>query len=221
MIKNLVICLSVFLFFTSLAIAGGVTDDNNATNGQILVATGENHGKDTIGHWTDSSFLKGEKGDQGDVGPQGPQGIAGQDGLNGVDGINGLNGIDGAIGPQGEKGNMGDKGDEGKTGKQGEQGPQGLQGKGLKDRIELIGEVRILDTKKTTWSVYAGQDVNNRASIVGAKVVFKLGSSYEQRELEKLNARLDKLEGTKQEQERINNTETYLTPTGFGIRSKF
>jgi len=185
---------------------------------------------------------QGIAGQDGLNGVDGINGVNGQDGLNGldgytpikgtdyfdgadgapgVDGVNGqdgLNGADGAIGAQGEKGNTGDKGNEGKKG---EQGIQGLPGKGLKDRIELIGEIRILDTKKTTWSVYAGQDVNNRASIVGAKVVFKLGSSYEQRELEKLNARLEKLEGTKQEQEKINNTETYVTPTGFGIRNKF
>lgn len=230
MIKKLAICLSVFLFFTSLAIAGGVTDDNNGHKGDLFVSTGENHGANSVGEWIDSSSFKGEKGDQGDVGPQGPQGIAGQDGLNGIDGLDGYTpikgtdyfdgapGVDGVIGAQGEKGNTGD---EGKTGKQGEQGIQGLPGKGLKDRIELIGEVRILDTKKTSWSVYAGQDVNNRASIVGAKVVFKLGSSYEQRELEKLQTRLDKLEGIKQEEERINNTETYLTPNGFGVREKF
>ena len=138
------------------AYAGGVTDNNDGNKGYILVSTGENNGANTVGTWTDSSFLKGDKGDtgqqgiqgilgiKGDTGAQGIQGIqgiAGQDGYNGLDGAkgdkgdagasgkDGLNGEKGDTGSQGIKGDLGDKGDMGDKGDQGLQGLIGLNGK--------------------------------------------------------------------------------------------
>ena len=204
--KFLLITVAVSsLLFASKVYAGGVTDNNNGNKGYILVSTGENNGASSIGHWTDPSFLKGDTGERGETGATGQDGQGGRDGIDGQAGINGqdgqagingqdgqagINGQDGQTGvagqvgevgktgdtgTMGEKGNAGDKGEEGKKG---EQGLQGERGKGLEDRVELIGEVRLLDTKRTTWSVYAGHDVNNKVGIFGAKVVVKLGRSY-------------------------------------------
>ena len=267
--KFLLIAVAVSsLLFASNVYAGGVTDDNNGNKGYILVSTGENNGANSVGHWTDSSFLKGDKGDTGETGATGQAGRDGVDGLNGSngqdgtngvdgqngqDGANGINGLDGQngqdgqagingqdgangdkgdvgetglkgeqglvgqdgkqgdVGTTGEKGNAGDKGDEGKKG---EQGLQGERGKGLEDRIELIGEVRLLDTKRTTWSVYAGRDVNNKVGIYGAKVTVKLGRSYEERRLDNLEARLNML----QPQTTNENIEVVPTTTGFRIK---
>jgi len=131
---------------------------------------------------------------------KGVDGKDGKDGLNGTNGTTGINGADGKDGQAGEKGETGDagvkgdKGDEGKEGKKGEQGIQGPQGKGLEDRYEVIGEVRVLDTKKTTTSIYAGRDINNDNNIFGVKFTYKLGRSYYERKIDEIEARLNKTE---------------------------
>jgi len=258
--KFLLIAVAVSsLLFASKVYAGGVTDNNNGNKGYILVSTGEDNGANSIGHWTDPSFLKGDTGERGETGATGQDGQGGRDGIDGQAGINGqdgqagINGQDGQVGldgqdgqagingqdgqagingqdgqtgvagqvgevgktgdtgTMGEKGNAGDKGEEGKKG---EQGLQGERGKGLEDRVELIGEVRLLDTKRTTWSVYAGHDVNNKVGIFGAKVVVKLGRSYEERRLDDLEARLNIL----QPQTTNENIEVVPTTTGFRIQ---
>ena len=91
--KIILITLGVMLL-ASIGYCGGVTDVNNANKGDILVATGENHGKNTRGEWTDSSFLKGEAGQDGLNGLDGQDGLNGSDGVNGVDGIDGIDGSD-------------------------------------------------------------------------------------------------------------------------------
>jgi len=231
--KKLVLTIVFMLALASNVFAGGVQSDNSGNAGYLFVATGENHGKDSIGVWTspDALGLKGEKGDTGAQGEQGIPGLNGQDGINGTNGVDGVNGVDGEkgdqgeVGLQGEQGNEGskgdngqdgkngDKGDKGDEGKKGDQGIQGPQGKGLEDRYELIGEVRVLDTKKTTWSIYAGRDVNNNNNIFGAKVTYKLGRSYEERRLDELEARLNKQE----EMKTANDVQVVPTPTGFKI----
>lgn len=243
MFKKLVLTVLVLGLMVGVGNAGGVTDDNNGNKGDIFVSTGENHGANSVGEWVDSSAFKGEKGDTGATGPAGQNGTDGRDGIdglngaNGQDGQNGLDGVDGAVGPQGdkgeqgiagqngeqgvagidgkngEKGDTGSKGDEGKKGDKGQQGIQGPQGKGLEDRVELIGEIRILDTRKTTWAVYAGRDFNNNANIVGAKVTYKLGKSYEEKRLDELEAKLNMTQAT------VNNDVTIIpTATGFKIQ---
>jgi hypothetical protein len=121
----------------------------------------------------------------------GKDGIDGKDGLNGKDGENGQDGINGVDGKDGVKGDKGDKGDRGKKGDRGLRGFKGEQGKGLEDRYEFITEARLLDTKKTTWSIYAGRDFNNDVNIVGAKCVIKFGKSYEERRIEELEKRIN------------------------------
>jgi hypothetical protein len=107
--------------------------------------------------------------------------------LKGKDGTNGLNGKDGVKGDTGLKGDVGDKGEKGI------QGTQGKQGKGLEDRYEVIGEVRLFDTRKTAWSIYAGRDFNNDNNIFGAKVTIKLGKSYEEKRLDELEAKINNM----------------------------
>jgi len=119
--KIILITLGVMLL-ASIGYCGGVTDVNNANKGDILVATGENHGKNTRGEWTDSSFLKGEAGQDG------LNGLDGQDGLNGTNGADGSNGIDGVDGNDGKQGVQGVKGDTGANGVQGIQGVAGVNG---------------------------------------------------------------------------------------------
>jgi hypothetical protein len=153
--------------------------------------------------------IKGERGQQGIQGEQGNQGEAGQDGINGEngkDGINGENGQDGA---------------EGKEGQQGEQGLQGIAGLDGKDvdpstvnninnkidnldnRINALestqnivgGELRIIDTKKWTVTLFA--DYNTGRELVdrtGIRFTFKMGKSYYDNQLEKLEKRLNELE---------------------------
>ena len=204
MFKKLAICVIALLVFALPAFAGGVQSDNSGNAGYLFVATGENHGKDSRGIWTDPSELglKGEKGDTGEAGPQGTtgeQGSAGQDGAIGPEGV------------AGEEGKAGDKGSQGDTGEKGQQGIEGPQGQGLQDRVELIGEVRVLDTKRTTWSIYAGRDVNNGVGIYGAKVTVKLGRSYEERRLDELEAKLNMMQPTVQE-------DVIVVPTATGFK---
>lgn len=147
----------------------------------------------------------GAAGPQGDKGDQGLQGVAGAVGQAGVDGLNGQDGA------KGDTGATGAKGDNGK------QGVKGDTGKGLEDRVEGIVEVRVLDTRKTTWAIYAGKDFNNDVNIIGAKVTVKLGRSYYEKKIDELEARLNK-----QEENTTNPTgEVYATDSGFGIREKF
>ena len=130
----------LFCFIASMAYAGGVIDNNNNEAGDIFVGTGINHGKASVGTWTNPDFLKGKDG------------IDGQDGV-GEDGIDGRNGID---------------------------------GKGLKDQYKAGIELRILDTKRTTFSTYYNRDFNNKSNEVGVKILIKLGKSYEEKLIEEL-----------------------------------
>jgi hypothetical protein len=282
MLKKFLLILGLISLSYSLAIAGGVTDDNNGNAGDILVSTGENHGKDSVGVWTDSSFLKGDTGvagqdgrdgingqdgaqgrdgidglngqdgsngvdglngqdgytpikgvdyNDGTKGDTGDQGPAGNDGLNGSDGKDGINGVDGKDGKKGDKGDQGkrgkagktgDKGDVGSKGDTGDKGRQGDIGKGLKNRTELIGEVRVFDTRKWAGFVYGGHDFNNSVNVVGAKVQYKIGSSYEERQLLEIQERLNKIEMLQDVSSREVTSEFYTTSNnGIGIRNKF
>jgi hypothetical protein len=203
--KRIIILTICSLFICSLALAkqpngyGSVLDDNDGKEGQILVNTGHDNGNSDIGTWVDSDFLKGEKGDKGDTGEQGiqgekgdrgEQGIQGEKGETGQDGKNGVDGQDGINGENGVDGKDGEKGDKGDKGNKGDRGYKGETGKGLEDRYELMIEARILDTKRTTWSIYGGHDFNNDINIVGAKCTIKFGKSYEEKRLDELEEKL-------------------------------
>ena len=217
MFKKLFLTVLILGLMVGVGYAGGVTDDNSGNKGYILVSTGENNGANSVGHWTDPSFLKGQdgaigeqglQGERGEIGLTGSQGEVGvsgsngSDGLNGEQGLQGLQGVAGQIGEQGlqgltgQTGSDGKNGEQGKTGNDGKEGKQGIQGergKGLEDRYEVIGEVRLLDTKRTTWSVYAGRDFNNNVNIIGAKVTVKIGRSYYEKKIDALEAKVNSM----------------------------
>jgi hypothetical protein len=251
----LAILLLVSVVTISICFAGGVTDDNNNLAGQILVGTGENHGKDSVGHWTDITDipgLKGEKGDKGDQGIQGIQGITGKDGLNGINGINGIDGLNGIDGIDGYTpikgvdyfdGLNGTDGQNGINGLDGAKGDTGNNGKdvdpttvtnlqnnintvdmnsilrdnnlqsrlnstnsridGLNDRVSQLERTqyvletsfRILDTQRISLRPFFRHNFTaGKIDVVGLKIDVKLGRSYEEKLIAKVNARLDALE---------------------------
>jgi len=116
------VLIAVLVSGMTNAFAGGVTDNNNGDKGDIFVSTGENHGSNSVGTWTDPRDICGLKGDKGDTGLQGIQGVSGINGTNGKDGLQGLQGI------QGIQGLSGINGKDGLNGLQGDPGIQGLQG---------------------------------------------------------------------------------------------
>ena len=196
------------------AYAGGVTDNNDGNKGYILVSTGENNGANTVGTWTDSSFLKGDKGDAG---------ASGKDGLNGEKGDTGSQGI---------KGDLGDKGDMGDKGDQGLQGLIGLNGKdvdpstvtnlqntdttlnnrindtnnklnGVSKRVSRLertqfvihGEVKFIREKHLEVGVYTEYNIGrSKVSEVGIAITVPIGESYLDRENKQIKSRLDRLE---------------------------
>lgn len=161
-------------------IDGVVMDSNDGESGDIFTYDC-NKGNIDVGKWvnpTEVPELKGEKGDKGD------RGLRGFIGKSGADGEDGATGDKGDTGATGKKGNKGDRG---------LRGLQGERGKGLDDRYELMVEGRVLDTKRTTWSIYAGRDINNDVNIYGVKVTVKFGKSYEERELEKIKEEIRKI----------------------------
>jgi hypothetical protein len=199
------ICL-VFVM-VSYGWPASVTDVKGGEQGQILINNGSGQGHK--GEWTDPSFLKGDKGDtgqagaqgiqgdKGDTGQAGAQGINGQDGINGKDGQNGItgkNGINGLNGTNGQKGKNGKQGTRGIKGDKGNIGSRGEVGRGLKDQYKAGVDFRVADTKNTAWDIYYNRDFNNESNEVGIRITIKLGKSYEQKEMEKLNAKIEKIE---------------------------
>jgi len=202
--KLLIGIIFIQLVLISSAFAGGVTDNNNANPGDILVGV-ESHGKDTIGHWTDPSTLdslRGPQGVKGDTGAQGIQGFTGLQGMNGADGavgpqgdpgIDGVNGIDGATGPQGDPGVdgsngvdgtsgvdgvNGDKGDQGNKGDQGLQGLQGLQGiQGFNGKDVDPKEVKRLDDRIDSTNKRVSELEETQINIDG-EVIFQRGRRH-------------------------------------------
>jgi len=176
----------------------------------------------------------GSQGDKGDTGSQGEQGVTGKDGYtpikdvdytdgkDGEQGMQGLQGVAGQVGEQGlqglsgQQGEVGKEGAEGKQGQRGEKGDKGDTGKGLENRVELIGEVRVFDTRKWAGYVYGGVDINNNTGITGIKVQYKMGKSYEEKRLDELERKINLISETPS-----NNAELYTDGTITGIRGKF
>jgi hypothetical protein len=222
------ICIANACVGDDCKVDSNVQDTNDGNKGYIFMYDCEN-GNNSLGQWVDPKNvpeLKGEKGDKGDTGKQGIKGekgnagIDGQNGNNGEQGIQGEQGLQGIAGQAGEKGVdglNGQNGDKGEQGKEGVKGDKGDTGKGLKDRVELIGEVRVFDTRKWSGFVYGGVDINNSNSIVGAKVQYKLGRSYEERRLDELEARINAISDTSIP----DNAEMYTDGTKIGVHTKF
>ena len=167
-------------------------DGNDGKDG----SNGEN-GKDGV------TGEKGDTGDKGDKGDKGDQGVEGKDGDKGDKG------------DQGDKG-LGEKGDNGKDGLNGKDVDpklvKELQEKdtqtnnridGLDKRLSALeatqyvieGVVRVFDSKRLTISPFLRQNLNrNKIDTVGIRFTVKLGKSYEEKILDKQEARLKILE---------------------------
>lgn len=195
-----------------------------------IMYNGANNGTDTDYIYVDD--LKGEKGDTGAQGLQGNKGDKGDKGDQGSPGTNGINGTNGLDGKDGKDGAQGPKGDKGKDGLNAV-APQTLAPK-LENRQELILEGRLLDTKRTTWSIFAGHDFGNDVDIVGAKLTVKLNQGYYEKKIEEQEKRLDKLEKSQytlsredKMEEAMNrlhaelNNKITLTKNGYSVTSKF
>jgi hypothetical protein len=204
-----------------------VTSDSEGGNkGDIFTSTGEGN----QGTWIDRKEFKGDKGDTGATGTTGSQGIQGVAGLNGVNG------------------SKGDKGDAGKdvdpsTVTNLEKSDAQLQDNinknntTLNNRINdtnsrvskleqtqnvVVGKVRVYDSRKiqvNTFVTYSA--TRNTVSEAGVEVTWKLGSSYEERRADELEARLNKLEGIKDVKEKESSTQLYTTANGMGIKNTF
>lgn len=92
---SITLIIAGIIIITTYAFAGGVTDTNNGSAGDILIHSGETHGANDRGTWTDSSSFKGEKGD---AGQDGEVGSSGDQGNKGVAGSKGKQGVRGATG---------------------------------------------------------------------------------------------------------------------------
>ncbi len=114
-------------------------------------------------------------------GPTGPQGLAG---LNGTDGTNGTNGVNG------------------KDGKDGKNGSDAQVDNSAK--LVLDTAIRLYDGKRVQVQAFNTYMLNRQESkdvigdgrnmTFGARIVFKLGSSYEERMLEKQADQIKALE---------------------------
>jgi len=166
---------------------------------------------------------QGEQGIQGEKGDAGQDGINGVDGKEGQNGNDGLNGVDGAKGDKGDQGYKGDKGDLGDKGDNGKdvdpKTVEDLQNKdslleknvsennskldSLDGRVSALektqyvieGAFRVFDSKRLSISPFLRHNiVRNRIDTVGIRFDVKLGSSYEEREIKKMNDRVARLE---------------------------
>jgi hypothetical protein len=115
---------------------------------------------------------QGPQGIQGPIGPKGDKGNPGNNGANGTNGTNGVNGKDGATGAQGPKGNDGDS--------------------GLDATRENVGvTVRWYDWKHFSLTSGYKFDVNHHGHEIDMAVLnIKLGKSYEERRIERLERML-------------------------------
>ena len=222
--KRIMILLAIMVLALGIVNAfafnyGTVQDDNNGAIGQILVNTGVDSGSTDIGHWTDSSFLKGDKGDQG---------ISGYTPIKGVDYFDGLNGNDG----------LSIKGDQGLAGKDVDpitvtnlqNADIALQNNisnetinrtntnnklqdninnansridNTNNRVDKLEQMQInvrtelkfireRHLEVGLYSVYS--TTRSVMSEVGLNIVIPIGESYQDREAKKVNARLNRLE---------------------------
>jgi len=197
------ICGNVFSKPTS---TGNVKDNNNGIQGDILIHSGNIEGnKNDVGTWTDIksiSELKGEKGNTGE------EGITGLNGVNGKEGEKGDTGIKGEEGTEGEEGYTPIKGIDYFDGKNGiDVDPKEV--KRLDSRIDnvdnrlseleetqtIVGlEGRIYDSRKWQINIFADYSTNrNKVDRTGIRFTYKFGSSFEERKIEELERKLNKL----------------------------
>lgn len=113
-----------------------------------------------------------------------------------------LKGASGAAGATGSTGNTGVKGDTGATGQKGNDGKDGKDGLNGKDAnidgntfINVGASVRWYDWKNVSLTSGYRYDLNHHEQTIDAMVIqLKLGKSFEDRKLSKLQDRVDRLE---------------------------
>jgi len=162
-----IIVILITLIPIQLGNAGNVKDNNNGVQGNILVHNGNIQGKkNDVGTWTDPTNVASLKGEKGDKGKRGKKGKEGEQGTTGQ---------------QGTEGQKGAKGDTGV-------GLEGVQ-------YNIMGEINLLQGRRWKLGTYGKYNVNrNEASEVGLKITISLSDSWEAKEIDKVNARLKKLE---------------------------
>jgi len=150
---------------------------------------------------------QGIQGIQGVAGPTGPQGIPGAKGANGTNGSNGAIGQAGVVGAQGSAGVAGKNGAAGVNGTNGKDGKNGQDATPSWHGTDIVGgvAVRLYDHKyfqvqafdDYTFGSAKGQDVlgDGRNTTIGARVLFKLGRSYEEKLIDAQALELRQLRG--------------------------
>lgn len=188
--KKLILLLAALL---ALSPARADSDHNNGNGNDDCILGGSCSGG--------SQGPKGDKGDSGEPGEPGANGRDGAPGQDGRDGTPGENGRDGAPGQNGEQGPKGDKGNNGNDGQNGEKGEKGdkgdrgnrgitgtngKDGKNARARTQIIGEVgvRVFDTKRFQGQVFNAYDLRQGHNAqAGARLLLKLGKSYEEKRI--------------------------------------
>ena len=214
--KLMVIVMGLLLVGIVNVYAGGygvedVKDNNDGNKGDILIHTGTFQGGNDIGHWTDIADvpeLKGEKGDKGDTGQQGIQGNNGDKGDTGENGkdvdptlvtnlqntdITLQNNVDTeVVNRKNENNTLNNRIND--TNNRVDNLDHRV-GKLEQTQVKAQFEFRILDTKRVTISPYISQNfTRSKVDEVGVRVTVKIGKSYEEKLIEKQNARLKSIE---------------------------
>lgn len=167
----------------------------------------------------------GSQGIQGIQGIKGDTGATGQTGKNGLNGLNGLDGKDGLNGENGKdvdpitvtnlqntdttlQNNINTESVErinNNTTLNNKINNTNSRIDNISNRVSKLEktqykiqtEFRVLDTKRLTVSTYISNNLTrSKLDEVGVRITIKLGTSYEEREIAKTNARLERLEKT-------------------------
>jgi hypothetical protein len=218
--KLIVLTVLFFGIMVGSGYSANVTDDNKGNKGYILVNNGKGTGHQ--GTWTDPSFLKGDKGDVGATG------ATGKDGKNGVNGLKGDKGDVGLTGSKGDDGKDVDPVTVNKFQNEIDSNTKAINDLGnkvtdLESTQYVVGtEIRVYDSKKWTVSTFVDYtSTRNMIDRAGVRITYKVGQSAEEKQINQLQARLDRLEGVQEVKQRSDDAEVYTTENGMGIRSKF
>ena len=193
----------------------------------------------------------GTNGLNGTNGVDGRDGINGLNGANGIDGVDGKNGLDGKNGKRGKKGDTGSAGENGSNGLNGNDGVNGVKGETgangkdvdpaivqaqnnkinannkrihqLERPQEIVGaEVRVYDGKKWTITTFVDySSTRNNVDRAGVRFTYKVGESYEERRINKLEAKVNHLLGFQQGREETPTGEMYTDGSSVGYRERF
>ena len=164
------------LLFSSIVWADGIAvngininDDGSANNLTVMSTNGTGITTTSVANGA-KLVINAPQGVQGVQGQTGAQGVAGQEGKQGVAGQNGTNGTNGTDAT-------------------------------VDDSAKLVGDValRLYDGKRVQLQAfdtygYSFQSNEGRNMMYGMRLVFKLGKSYEERKLEKMEKQIELLE---------------------------